>query len=170
MERRLQRRCMAQDAYDVMPDVDKERLRTDSNSGRITRLEAAYTRAKRDVKLRLTNECPLERTEVQGEEPASVWDFFAKLYVLVKEPKHMAAWASVLIYNQRIRVRGKDEKTCPELKALLDCMTDEGLLCYDKKTRVYSVADCYTRAVRQICDVELALVNRLLAKRQIRER
>lgn len=70
-----------------------------------------------------------------------------------------------MLYSHKLRARGKGEKTSPELKALLDFLTDHGFLCYNKEERIYSSAPAYRAAMRLMRRMERDMIGQLLRLR-----
>jgi len=158
-------------AADVMPEGDRKRLRVEPNSDRILKLEATYRQAQRDLKLRLTKPSLPEPEDAGSSAPLGIWDLVFKLTWLAPSSRHAKIWAALILYNGSLRARGKGDKTSPELKALLDFLTEHGFLCYDRATRVYRSAPCYREAVRLMRRMEMDVLNQLIQlRRPIRDR
>ena len=171
MARIIELRLKADAACAAMPDMDKERLRVEPNSERIARLEAAYSLAQRDKKRRLCKEPLLNAPQERTVHQRSIWGLLCELAALAKNPRQLKGIVSILIHNQKLRSRGKGQKTCPEVKALFDHLTREGFLCYDKKTRLYRLAPCYGGAVRLMRAMEQDVLCQLFSTRPaVRER
>lgn len=161
----------AMKATKVMPKTDKKRLRVRPNSDCIMRLEAAYKLAKRDIKRRLLKLPPLEPESRRELEEIEFWDFAFELTALADSPRQAKIWAAILLSNNHLRARWKTEKTCPELKALFDFLTQKDFLRYDKAMRVYRLAPRYFGAVRLMRGMEVNILNQLFRLRiPIRER
>lgn len=165
---RIERGALA--ALEMMAEGDKKRFRIEPNSDYILKLEAAYKQAKRDLKLRLPG--PSWRTTIDDESNIlGVWDLIFELAWLAPTQQDAKAWATMMLYSQTLRARGKGMKTIPEVKALLDHLTECRLLCYDKKTRTYRTAQRYEPAMDFMRELEMHMLNRLLRDRPpIRER
>lgn len=155
----------------TMPKHDKERLRLEPNSDRIVKLEATRKRARSDIKRRLSKTRLAEGEKPQWQMCAGFWDFIFELLHFADSPRQAKAWFSLLLYNETCRARGKGHKTCKEVKALFDYLTEKRFLCYDKKTRLYSIAPDYSDAVRLMRTIEISILEELLRlKKPIRDR
>lgn len=178
-ERRLERSDAREERIEAgalkssktMPKHDSERLRMEPNSDRIMRLEAAYKRACQDIKRRLVKSRLSEGERPQWEACAGFWELIFRLVNLADSARQAKMWFSLLLYNETCRARGKGHKTCPEVKALFDYLTEKGFLCYDKKTRLYRMSPDYSEAARLMRTIEISILEELLRlKKPIRDR
>lgn len=165
---RIERGALA--AVEMMTECDRKRFRVEPNSDYILKLKAAYRQAQRDLKFRLPNP-PLQEPKGAGYNVLGVWDLIFELAWLAPTPRHAKIWGMILLHNQSLRARGKGEKTTPEVKALLDFLTEHRLLCYDKKRRFYTSAPRYEEALNLMREIETGMLNELFRLRQpIRDR